>query len=97
MFSHGKRRNGKERVSIINKANVIKTTDGKFLNICKKIGEEYPEITTDEWYIDITTAKLIDEKRRKVTHKRLASKGVDLPFYKAIRKYGFENFEKVRP
>lgn len=59
------KRNGKERVSIINKANVIKTTDGKFLNICKKVGEEYPEITTDEWYIDITTAKLIDEKRRR--------------------------------
>ncbi len=58
-------RNGKERVSIINKANVIKTTDGKFLRICKEIGKEYPEITTDEWYIDITTAKLIDEKRRK--------------------------------
>lgn len=59
------RKNGKERVSIINKANVIKTTDGKFLRICKKVGEEYPDITTDEWYIDITTAKLIDEKRRK--------------------------------
>lgn len=59
------RKNGKERVSIINKANVIKTTDGKFLRICKKVSEEYPEITTDEWYIDITTAKLIDEKRRK--------------------------------
>lgn len=59
------RRNGKERVSIINKANVIKTTDGKFLRICKKVGEEYPEIITDEWYVDITTAKLIDEKRRR--------------------------------
>lgn len=59
------RKNGKERVSIINKANVIKTTDGKFLRICKAVGEEYPEITTDEWYVDITTAKLIDEKRRK--------------------------------
>ncbi len=58
-------KNGKERVSIINKANVIKTTDGKFLRICKEVGKEYPEITTDEWYIDITTAKLIDEKRRK--------------------------------
>ena len=57
--------NNKDRVSIIQKANVIKTTDGKFLNLCKKIGEEYPEITTDEWYIDITTAKLIDEKRRR--------------------------------
>lgn len=59
------KKNHKERVSIINKANVIKTTDGKFLRLCKKIGEEYPEITTDEWYIDITTAKLIDEKRRR--------------------------------
>ena len=59
------KRNGKERVSIINKANVIKTTDGKFLRICKEIGKDYPEIITDEWYIDITTAKLIDEKRRK--------------------------------
>lgn len=58
------RRNHKNRVSIITKANVIKTTDGKFLDLCKKIGEEYPEIETDDWYIDITTAKLIDKKRR---------------------------------
>lgn len=58
------RKNGKERVSIVTKANIIKTTDGKFLNIAKKVGEEYPEITTDEWFIDIMTAKLVDEKRR---------------------------------
>jgi len=58
------RRNKKERVSIITKANIIKTTDGKFLNLCKNIGKDYPEIITDEWYIDITTAKLIDPKRR---------------------------------
>ena len=59
------RRNGKDRVSIVTKANVIKTTDGKFLASCKEVGADYPEITTDEWYIDIMTAKLIDEKRRK--------------------------------
>ena len=59
------RKNKKERVSIITKANVIKTTDGKFLKICQKVGEEYPEIITDDWYIDITTAKLIDQKRRR--------------------------------
>ncbi len=59
------RKNNKSKVSIITKANVIKTTDGKFLNICKEIGKEYPEIVTDSWYIDITTAKLVDEKRRK--------------------------------
>lgn len=59
------RKNKKDRVSIITKANIIKTTDGKFLNLCKEVAKDYPEITTDEWYIDITTAKLIDKKRRK--------------------------------
>ena len=59
------RKNHKDRVSIINKANVIKTTDGKFLNLCREISKDYPEITTDEWYIDIATAKLVDEKRRR--------------------------------
>jgi len=59
------RKNGRSKVSIITKANVVKTTDGKFLKICQDIGKEYPEITTDDWYIDITTAKLIDEKRRR--------------------------------
>lgn len=58
------RANKKDRVSIITKANVVKTTDGKFLKLCQAIGKEYPEITTDDWYIDITTAKLVDEKRR---------------------------------
>ena len=58
------RKNNKGRVSIITKANVIKTTDGNFLRICQEVGKEYPEIETDDWYIDITTAKLIDKKRR---------------------------------
>lgn len=59
------RKNNKGKVSIITKANIIKTTDGKFLNTAKKIGEEYPDIVTDDWYVDITTAKLIDPNRRK--------------------------------
>ncbi len=58
------RANGKKRVTIVTKANIVKASDGKFLEICKKVGEEYPEIETDDWFIDIMTAKLIDEKRR---------------------------------
>ncbi|MEG0229670.1 MAG: isocitrate/isopropylmalate family dehydrogenase [Oscillospiraceae bacterium] len=58
------RKNKKDTVSIITKANIIKTTDGNFLKICQNIGKDYPEIKTNDWYIDITTAKLIDEKRR---------------------------------
>ena len=59
------RRNHKDRVSIVTKANIVKTTDGKFLKLCQQIGKEYPEITTDDWYIDIMTAKLVDQKRRR--------------------------------
>jgi len=63
-FEYAKK-TGKTRVSIVTKANVVKTTDGKFLNICKEIGKEYPGIEVDDWYIDIMTAKLVDEKRRQ--------------------------------
>lgn len=58
------KKNGKDHVSIVTKANVVKTTDGKFLDLCQKVAKEYPEIRTDDWYIDIMTAKLVDEKRR---------------------------------
>lgn len=56
--------NHKDRVTIVTKANIVKTTDGKFLDICKKVAEEHPSIQTDDWYIDIMAAKLVDEKRR---------------------------------
>ena len=59
------KKNAKTRVTAVTKANVIKTTDGKFLKIFREISKEYEGIATDEWYIDIMTAKLIDEKRRK--------------------------------
>ncbi len=57
--------NGKDKVSIVTKANVVKTTDGKFLELCNEVAADYPDINVDDWYIDILTAKLIDEKRRR--------------------------------
>jgi isocitrate dehydrogenase (NAD+) len=62
-FGYAKK-NGKTRVTAVTKANIIKTTDGKFLRLFRQIASEYPDITADDWYIDIMTAKLIDEKRR---------------------------------
>jgi isocitrate dehydrogenase (NAD+) len=62
-FEHA-RKNKIRRVTLVTKANVIKTTDGKFLEIGYRIAKEYPEIACDDWYIDIMTAKLVDPKRR---------------------------------
>ena len=55
---------GRTRVDAVTKANIIKTTDGKFLRIFEEIAKEYPHIAHDNWFVDIMSAKLIDEKRR---------------------------------
>lgn len=58
------RNNGKKNVAIVTKANIMKKTDGKFSEICHEVAKEYPEINADEWYIDIMTANLVNEKIR---------------------------------
>jgi isocitrate dehydrogenase (NAD+) len=63
-FEYAKK-TGRKRVTAVTKANVVKATDGKFLAIAKKMSEEYPDIDFDDWYIDIMSAKLLDEKRRR--------------------------------
>lgn len=52
--------NGMNRVSIVTKANIMKKTDGKFTAICHEVAKEYPQITVDDWYIDIMTANLVN-------------------------------------
>lgn len=56
--------NGKTNVAIVTKANIMKKTDGKFSQIAHEIAKEYPEITSEEWYIDIMTANLVNENIR---------------------------------
>ncbi len=63
-FDYAKR-NGKNKVAVVTKANVVKETDGKFLRICLDVAKNYPGIAAESWYADIVTAKLVDTKRRK--------------------------------
>lgn len=56
--------NGKEFVTVVTKANVVKTTDGAFLDAARKVAQDFPDIRWEGWYIDIMTAKLVDPKRR---------------------------------
>lgn len=58
------KKSGLNYVSLVTKANIVKTTDGKFLSMTEKIAKEYPEVKWDSWFIDIMTAKLIDPARR---------------------------------
>jgi isocitrate dehydrogenase (NAD+) len=59
------RKQGRKKVTCVTKANVVKTGDGRFLDAFYRIAQEYPELEADDWYIDIMTAKLMDEKRRR--------------------------------
>ncbi len=63
-FEYAKKNNMK-KVTVVTKANVVKTTDGKFLSVAERIAKEYPDIEWDDWFIDIMTAKLLDPARRK--------------------------------
>lgn len=58
------RANGKTNVAIVTKANIMKKTDGMFSRICHEVAEDYPEITADDWYIDIMTANLVNKDIR---------------------------------
>jgi isocitrate dehydrogenase (NAD+) len=58
-------KNGIARVSAVTKANVIKTTDGKFLEVARTVAAQFPKIAFDDWFVDIMAAKLVDTKRRK--------------------------------
>ena len=54
------RRNGKKSVTVVTKSNIVKKTDGKFLDICYRVAADYPDIRVDEYYVDIMSANLIN-------------------------------------
>ena len=62
-FDYAKR-NKINKVTVVTKANVVKTTDGKFLSTAERVAKSYPEVKWDDWFIDIMAAKLVDPKRR---------------------------------
>ena len=62
-FDYAKK-NNINKVTVVTKANVVKATDGKFLEVAETVAKEYPEVKWDDWFIDIMTAKLVDPNRR---------------------------------
>lgn len=56
--------NGRDKVAIVTKANIMKKTDGNFTRICHEVAADYPNIKADDWYIDIMTANLVNKDIR---------------------------------
>uniref|UniRef100_A0A1B6LLX4 Isopropylmalate dehydrogenase-like domain-containing protein n=2 Tax=Graphocephala atropunctata TaxID=36148 RepID=A0A1B6LLX4_9HEMI len=53
------RKNGRKKVTIIHKANIMKLSDGLFLEIARRVGKEYPDIQTNDMIIDNCCMQLV--------------------------------------
>lgn len=53
------RQNGRKKVSIVQKANIMKYSDGLFLEACKTVSQAYPDILTQEILVDNMAMQLV--------------------------------------
>ena len=59
-FNYAKE-NNKGKVTAVHKANVLKKSDGLFKEIFYEVAERYPEIDTEDYYVDATAMYLITQ------------------------------------
>ena len=53
------RRTGRKKVTIVHKANILKSTSGLFLNVAREVAAQYPDIETNEMIVDNTCMQLV--------------------------------------
>lgn len=46
------RRHGRRKVTVVHKANVVRATEGMFLDVAREVGADYPEIEMDDANVD---------------------------------------------
>jgi isocitrate dehydrogenase (NAD+) len=57
-FAHA-RRHGRRKVTAIHKANIMKQSDGLFIECAREVSRRYPDITYDEKIVDATCMQLV--------------------------------------
>lgn len=58
------RANDRKKVTIVHKANVVRATDGLFLEVGREVARDYPEIEMDEANVDAITMWLLKNPQR---------------------------------
>ena len=58
------RSHGRKRVSSVHKANIMKLSDGLFLDCCRKVAKDYPEVRYDEIIVDNCCMQLVLDPTR---------------------------------
>jgi isopropylmalate/isohomocitrate dehydrogenase-like protein len=49
----------RKKVSVVTKANVLRKSDGLFLEVARKVAEDYPEVEAEEAFVDVTAMRLV--------------------------------------
>jgi isocitrate dehydrogenase (NAD+) len=62
-FEHA-RRLGRKKVTLVHKANILKMTNGLFLDTGREIAKRYPDIAFDDMIVDATAMKLVVSPER---------------------------------
>lgn len=57
-FEYAKKK-GRKKVTIVHKANVVRASDGLFLEVAREVSREYPEVVVDDANIDAMTMWLL--------------------------------------
>jgi isocitrate dehydrogenase (NAD+) len=53
------RRNGRKKMTLVHKANILKMTNGLFLDVGREVAARYPEIQFEDLIVDATAMKLV--------------------------------------
>lgn len=54
-------RQGRQRVTCVHKANILKLSDGLFLDTCREVAKEFPEIGFDDCIVDAAAMRLVSD------------------------------------
>ncbi|MEQ8211332.1 MAG: isocitrate/isopropylmalate dehydrogenase family protein [Lacipirellulaceae bacterium] len=52
-------RQDRKRVTCVHKANILKLSDGLFLESCQVVSKEFPEIEFDDWIVDAAAMQMV--------------------------------------
>lgn len=58
------RENGRRKVSVVHKANIMKFTDGLFLEVAREVAREFPEIEFEDVIVDNLCMQLVRRPER---------------------------------
>jgi isocitrate dehydrogenase (NAD+) len=58
------RRDGRKKITGVHKANIMKLSDGLFLECCRRVAREFPEIAYEELIVDNACMQLVRDPTR---------------------------------